>query len=222
MTKTIFITGTDTEIGKTHVARGLIRAATAAGLRVAPFKLVAAGCEDAGRGPRNGDAEALIAASGRDWDYATVNPYPLREPIAPHLAAADEGLRIDPDRIAACHAALAAEADLVVVEGAGGWAVPLGEELDFPALVAERDWPVLLVVGMRLGCLNHARLSAAAIARSARLAGWIANVLPPPQPRLSDNLRTLTAWLNEPPLGVFGADGGPPERLDLDALLARI
>lgn len=222
MTNTVFITGTDTEIGKTHVACGLIRAAVAAGLRVAPFKPVAAGCRETARGPRNDDAEALIAASGRDWNYATVNPYPLREPIAPHLAAADEGLRIDPDRIAACHAVLAAESDLVVVEGAGGWAVPLGGDLDFPALVAERAWPVLLVVGMRLGCLNHARLSAAAIRRNAHPVGWIANVLPPPQPCLDDNLAALSEWLDVPLLGVFGADGGAPERLDLDALLARI
>lgn len=219
--KTVFITGTDTEIGKTHVACGLIRAAVAAGLRVAPFKPVAAGCKDTGRGRRNPDAEALIAASGRDWDYATVNPYPLREPIAPHLAAADEGVTIDAERIADCHAALAAEADLVVVEGAGGWAVPLGGNLDFPALVAKNGWPVLLVVGMRLGCLNHARLSAAAIARDAALAGWIANVLPPVQPRLSDNLAALTEWLDMPLLGVFNADGEMP-RLDLDALLGRI
>lgn len=222
MTKTIFITGTDTEVGKTHVACGLIRAAAAAGLRVAPFKPVAAGCEETPGGRRNGDAEALITASGRDWDYATVNPYPLREPIAPHLAAAAEGVIVDPGHIADCHAALAGQADLVVVEGAGGWAVPLGEGLDFPGLVAERGWPVLLVVGMRLGCLNHARLSAAAIARDAHLAGWIANVLPPVQPRLSDNLTALTEWLDAPPLGVFDADGGAPERFDLDTLLGRI
>lgn len=219
--QTIFITGTDTEIGKTHVACGLIRAAVAAGLRVAPFKPVAAGCADTPHGLRNDDAEALIAASGRDWPYATVNPYALRDPIAPHLAAADAGVTVEPARIAACHAELAAEADLVVAEGAGGWAVPLGDDLDFPTLVAAQGWPVVLVVGMRLGCLNHARLSAAAIARAAPLAGWIANVLPPEQPRLSDNLATLSMWLDAPRLGLFGADGGSPQSLDLDALLAQ-
>ena len=220
--KTVFITGTDTEIGKTHVACGLVRAAAAAGLRVAPFKPVAAGCEDTAAGRRNEDAEALIAAAGRDWDYATVNPYALRDPVAPHLAAADEGVTSDPARIAACHAALAAAADLVVVEGAGGWTVPLGPDLDFPSLVAGHGWPVLLVVGMRLGCLNHARLSAESIARAAPLLGWVANCLPPRQPRLSDNIASLEAWLGTSPLAVFDGDGGMPQPFDPEALLKRI
>lgn len=222
MAKTVFITGTDTEIGKTHAACGLIRAARGAGLTVAAFKPVAAGCEQTPAGLRNADAEALIRACGADLPYETVNPYAFAEPVAPHLAAADAGETIDFGRIAECHAALADRADLVVVEGAGGWAVPLGPRVTFADLAAERRWPALLVVGMRLGCLNHALLTAQAIERATRWAGWVANCLPPAQPRLQDNLAALEARLPRPLVGVFGSDGGAPRRMDLEALLARI
>lgn len=222
MTKTVFIAGTDTEIGKTHVACGLVRAARAAGLRVAPLKPVAAGCEATPDGLRNEDALALIEASGRDWDYDLVNPYALAPAIAPHLAAAEAGVEIDTGPILAAHDILAADADLVVVEGAGGWTVPLGERLDFPELVADGGWPVLLVVGMRLGCLNHALLSARAIAERAPLAGWVANVLPPPQPRWQDNIASLRERVAAPCLGTVEPGADPARALAIEALMARL
>lgn len=218
MTKTVFITGTDTEIGKTYVACGLIRAAVAAGLRVAPFKPVAAGCEHTPAGRRNDDAEALIAASGVDWDYDTVNPYALEAAIAPHLAAIDEGVTIDPGRIRAAHDTLASSADLVVVEGAGGWTVPLDGELDTASLVAGAGWPVLLVVGMRLGCLNHTLLSARAITADTALLGWVANVLPPVQPRWRDNWTSLTERLGAPCRGTIQPGTEPAAALAFHAL----
>lgn len=222
MSRTIFITGTDTEIGKTYVACGLVRAAVAAGLRVAPLKPVAAGCRDTPVGRRNDDAEALIAASGVDWAYDTVNPYALEAAIAPHLAAADEGVTIEAARIRAAHAVLAADADLVVVEGAGGWTVPLGDRLDTASLVVDAGWPVLLVVGMRLGCLSHARLSARAIAADTRLLGWVANVLPPAQPRWTDNRASLAARLPEPCLGTIRPGLDPAAELAFRQLRAAL
>jgi len=201
MAKALFITGTDTEIGKTHVACALVRAARDSGLRVAVFKPVAAGCEVTPEGLRNADALDLMHAAGGTHDYDLVNPYAFQEPVAPHLAAADAGVDIDLDRIMDCYRALAKHADLVVVEGAGGWTVPLGADLAFPDLVEHARWPVLLVVGMRLGCLNHALLSAESIARRAQLLGWIANCLPPAQPRLQENIASLEARLLVPLLG---------------------
>lgn len=195
MTPSLFVTGTDTEIGKTYVAAALIRVLRAAGLRVAPFKPVSAGCESTPEGLRNEDALALLEAAGGGFDYDDVNPVALADPVAPHLAAADIGMVIDPALLDVAHARLAASADLVVVEGAGGWRVPLTPTLDTADWVAGHGWPVLLVVGMRLGCLNHALLSAEAISRRTRLAGWVANVLPPVQPRWRDNVASLRARL---------------------------
>lgn len=220
---TVFITGTDTEIGKTYVACGLLRALRRAGHRVAPFKPVAAGCQDGAAGRRNADALALIEAAGGGFDYADVNPYALKDPIAPHLAAADEGVVLDAARIDAADARLAANAGLVLVEGAGGWRVPLGPgAMDFGRLAAARGWPVVLVVGMRLGCINHALLSAEAIAREARLAGWVANVLPPPQPRWRDNVDTLQARIQAPLLGIVGPNADAAAALDVQALRAEL
>ncbi|MDT0634229.1 dethiobiotin synthase [Spectribacter hydrogenoxidans] len=211
MTPSLFVTGTDTEIGKTHVAAALIRALRASGLRVAPFKPVSAGCERTPEGLRNEDALALIEAAGGGFHYDDVNPVALADPVAPHLAAADSGLVIDPAVLDAAHARLAASADLVVVEGAGGWRVPLTPTLDTADWVAGHGWPVLLVVGMRLGCLNHALLSAEAIARRTWLAGWVANVLPPVQPRWRDNVASLQARLPETAARVVIEPGANPE-----------
>lgn len=222
MTQTLFITGTDTEIGKTYVATGLIRAAVTAGLTVAPFKPVAAGCEHTAAGRRNDDAQALITAAGGDWDYDTVNPYTLEAAVAPHLAAAEESVTINPERIQAAHDALAAKADLVVAEGAGGWLVPLDGELDTGGLVARMGWPVLLVVGMRLGCLNHALLSARAIAETNPLAGWVANVLPPPQPRWQANHASLATRIPQPCIGTVEQNGDPAQHLALQDLWSAV
>ncbi|MES1935270.1 dethiobiotin synthase [Salinisphaera hydrothermalis] len=189
---TLFVTGTDTEIGKTRIATALLRGLVAAGHVAVGYKPVASGCETTSDGLRNEDALALAAAGSPGFAYDEINPYAFEPPIAPHIAAADAGVTIERDVLDAGHARLAERADWVVVEGAGGWHVPLGTDWDFADWASRHDWPVLLVVGMRLGCVNHAMLSARAIAATTRFAGWVANTLPPRQPRLEENL----GWLD--------------------------
>jgi dethiobiotin synthetase len=196
----VFVGGTDTEIGKTYTSVRLIRALRETGAKVAGYKPVAAGCEQNADGWRNEDALQLLEASSPGLSYAQVNPIALPEPIAPHLAAASCGQLIDPARMAAGAHALAQDHDWVIVEGAGGLLVPLTDELCFLDWVRSQGWPCLLVVGMRLGCINHALLSAQAL-RSAGLSwAWIANRLPPLQPRVEENEATLNHWLDGPRL----------------------
>jgi len=225
MASTIFVTGTDTGVGKTQVAVALVRALRTAGLRVGVMKPVASGCERSSAGLRNDDALALIAASGRNLPYAEVNPYAFEPPIAPHLAARAAGVVIDPTVLDAAYRRLAADCQVMVVEGAGGWRVPLTATLSFADWVSAHRWPVLLVVGLRLGCLNHAALSADAIAQQAPLLGWIANRLPPEQPEWAANVDTLQGLLGAPLLPSLAPadDGG--SRLDpiaVKALLTRL
>ncbi|MGH8447545.1 MAG: dethiobiotin synthase [Solimonas sp.] len=208
---TLFVTGTDTGVGKTRAAAALIALARSRGRDAVGYKPVAAGCERTADGWRNDDALQLLAASGGGLRYEDVNPLALPAAIAPHLAARDVGLSIDPAVLDAGHARLAqarrAGQGLVVVEGAGGWRVPLNETVDFADWVAGHRWPVLLVVGLRLGCISHALLSAEAILRGTTLAGWIANVLPPAQERWQDNLDSLRARLPAPCLGLLPENG---------------
>lgn len=198
----VFVTGTDTGAGKTHVSAALVRAARARGVRACGFKPVAAGCERTPDGPRNADALALLAASGEGLTYAEVNPYALAAPVAPHLAAEAEGIEIRCERLDAALTPLVERHDLVVVEGAGGWFVPLNREQTFADWVSAHRWPVVLVVGLRLGCINHALLSAEAIERRAPLLGWVANTLPPPMPLAQANVEALHARLRAPLLGI--------------------
>lgn len=208
--RALFVTGTDTGVGKTRAAVALVQLARQLGIDAVGFKPVASGCEPTPDGWRNDDALQLQAAGG-DEAYAAINPYALPEPIAPHLAAADQGLMLDIAVLDAAFDALAARHELVIVEGAGGWRVPLNAQTDFAGWVAARRWPVVLVVALRLGALNHALLSAESIAARTALAGWIGNVLPPRQPRLDDNLDWLLRTLPAPSLGLL------PEGGDADA-----
>ena len=179
----VFIAGTDTGIGKTHVAASLIHALRQAGRHPAGMKPVASGCLETPAGLRNEDALALIAAAGGDLPYALVNPASCREPLSPHLAARHAGVTLGLEPLTAAFETLRAGHDSVVVEGIGGWLVPLAP--GFFAADLPRAWhlPVILVVGMRLGCLNHAQLSARAIqADGCHLAGWIANRIDPSPP----------------------------------------
>lgn len=196
--RTLFVTGTDTEIGKTAIACALLRGLRQAGYRAVGYKPVASGCEHSPDGLRNADALALQAAGTPGVDYDAINPYAFEPAIAPHIAAAEAGVAIDRQRLDAGHARLAADADYVVVEGAGGWHVPLSPDLDFAEWVGGHRWPVLLVVGMRLGCVNHALLSARAIAAATRLLGWVANELPLSQPRLEANVACLEPRMPAP------------------------
>jgi dethiobiotin synthetase len=174
------------------------------------MKPVASGCAPTARGLRNADAELLIAHSAGNPDYALVNPYALPEPVAPHLAARSAGVEIRLEPIVAAFAALCTNSDIVVVEGVGGWAVPLSHSVMQADLVSALDLPVVLVVGLRLGCINHALLSARAIAADGcRLLGWIGNCIDPAMARADDNIQTLRERLPAPCLGVLLFEDNP-------------
>ncbi len=176
----LFVTGTDTEIGKTHSTAALLRALCAAGRRVQGMKPVASGCVLADGAWRNEDALALMAAAGSGAPYADVNPFALPTPTAPQLAAREAGAEIALPAITAAYRRLSADADTVLVEGVGGWLAPLSDTLDQADLVRALDIPVLLVVGLRLGCINHARLTERAVlADGCRLIGWLGNAVAP-------------------------------------------
>ena len=212
----VFVTGTDTEVGKTFASTVIIAALRARGLRVFPFKPVAAGAVRVGEHWINEDTQALLAAAGLDEaSGAQVTPVLLREPMAPHIAARREGVRID---LRALHAALlrgAAGSDFCVVEGVGGFRVPLDEAHDTVDLARDLALPVVLVVGMRLGCLNHALLTAQAIAAAGLpFAGWIANELQPAMNGLDENVDALRERLAAPLLGRLPwAPGSEPHEL---------
>lgn len=211
--RALFITGTDTGVGKTRASVALLGFARSIGIDAVGFKPVASGCELSADGWRNDDALQLAAAGDHVEPYERINPYALPEAIAPHLAARAAGVRIERAVLDAAFDALAARHELVIVEGAGGWRVPLAEPSagagwEFADWVAARGWPVVLVVALRLGCLNHASLSAESIRRRAPLAGWIANRLPPTQPYWQDNLAVLDAQLAAPRLGLLPESGG--------------
>lgn len=198
-----FITGTDTGIGKTWIATSLVTGLCRRGLRVAGMKPVASGCErDATGRWYNGDALALQQAAGGDLPYERVNPYALPEPVAPHIAAARTGIRIELGVIRRHYEQLAAAHDAVLVEGVGGWRVPLSEDMSTTDLVRALGLPVLLVVGLRLGCINHALLTAEALqADGVPLIGWIANVLDPEYATTAATLATLDDRITAPMLG---------------------
>lgn len=200
----VFVTGTDTEIGKTAVTCALLRDYAERGISAVGMKPVAAGAVETAAGWRNEDALALQAASAPDVDYDTINPWCLPAPVAPEFAAREVGVRLERGPVAAAHRRLSASADRVLVEGAGGWRLPLNADEEMPDWVAQFGWPVVLVVGMRLGCLNHALLSAESIQSRAPLLGWIANVMPPVQRRLDDNLAALQQRMPAPCLGILG------------------
>ncbi len=177
-----YVTGTDTGVGKTFASACMVHALRHRGLRATGMKPVASGCEpDADGVLRNADALLLQAAAGEPApDYSLVNPFALPAATAPQIAAADCGMHVAPGAIVAAYRALAASYDAVIVEGVGGWMAPLADDFDQAALARTLDLPVVLVVGLKLGCLNHARLSKRAIlADGLRLAGWIGNAVQP-------------------------------------------
>ena len=206
MKHAFFVTGTDTGAGKTHVACALLHATRQLGLTTVGMKPIAAGVEDDGR---NGDVTQLLAASSIQPPVELVNPFLYAPPIAPHIAAREAGRPIEIGTIRQAFDRLRMLADVVWVEGVGGCRVPLDERYDAADLAQILALPVVLVVGMRLGCLNHALLAAEAIARRELvLAGWVANRIDPAMARFEANLETLAARLNAPLLGVvpYGAD----------------
>lgn len=201
MNKTWFVTGTDTEVGKTAVGCALLAAAAATGLRTAAIKPVAAGCDEQGH---NEDAVQLMAAMTEQLAYEQVNPVALKAAIAPHIAARQEGRSLQVSRLAGlCRGVMLSGADFVLIEGAGGWRVPLGPRETLADLAVQLQVGVIMVVGMRLGCINHALLTAEAITGDGlRLAGWVANQpVGETMPCYRENLDTLRQLLPAPLLG---------------------
>jgi dethiobiotin synthetase len=195
----VFIAGTDTEVGKTHVTVGLVRALAGAGLKVAVMKPVAAGAVETPDGLRNDDALALSGAANVEAPYRSINPFCLAEPASPHIAARSAGICIDTAVIRREWDKLAATADLVVVEGAGGWLAPISDTETMEDVARALRLPVILVVGLRLGCLNHALLTAHAVRASGlTLAGWIANHIEPGFAHAKDNVALLERRLAAP------------------------
>ena len=200
---TVLITGTDTDVGKTYVSSLLLRALAQSGRRCAGIKPIASGCTNVDGNLTNADALSLMASSSVKLSYAQTNPYAFEPPIAPHIAARAAGINVDLTQIVAAVRAAEMLCDDVIVEGAGGWLSPLATALEHADLAKALDAPVLLVVGVRLGCINHARLTANEIARSgARLMGWIANVLPASSAMLAleENIASLIEFLPVPML----------------------
>lgn len=198
-----FITGTDTDAGKTVFATALLDWLSKQTSSAVGYKPIAAGCEQANGRLQNTDALALLAASQPKPLYQAVNPIALEEAIAPHIAAENSGIGIELADLEAGYHKLQSQYQHVVVEGAGGWLVPINASQSLADLAAAIHLPVILVVGMKLGCINHALLTAAAIQQSqCKLAGWVANTLEPQMPALEQNIQHLTSTLNAPLLGI--------------------
>jgi len=200
----LFVTGTDTGVGKTRMAAALCAAFVVAGRRVAGMKPVASGCDWTPEGLRNADALALHQAMNVRASYDEVNPYAFAPAIAPHIAAAEAHRTIDFELLDRRYERLCLQSEVTIVEGAGGWLAPLDQRRTFADLAARWQLDIILVVGMRLGCLNHALLTVESIHRRGRkLAGWIANGIDPGFERPAENLRTLRDAIAAPCLGSF-------------------
>ncbi|OZY60116.1 dethiobiotin synthase [Pseudomonas lundensis] len=203
MSPAYFITGTDTDVGKTTVAAGLLQAARAAGLSTAAGKPVASGCEATPEGLRNADALALMAQCTVALSYEEINPVAFEPAIAPHIAAREAGVALTVQALLKpMQRILNQQADFTLIEGAGGWRVPLSAQDSLSDVARGLGLPVILVVGVRLGCISHALLTAEAIAQDGlQLAGWVANIIDPKTSRLEENLATLAERLPAPCLG---------------------
>jgi dethiobiotin synthetase len=217
----LFITGTDTAVGKTVVACALVRGFKSLGARVAVMKPVASGGLRTSSGLRNADAVALMAAAQTQAPYPLVNPYCFEPSISPHIAAKEAGIEVDAAMIRRNFETLASQADWVVIEGAGGWFAPINEHQTMADIAWQLSVPTLLVVGVKLGCLNHAQLTRLAIeARGVSFAGWIANGVDREVERGPENLASLERLLGEPALAVV--PHGSVAQLSLPQAAARL
>jgi dethiobiotin synthetase len=208
--KPLFVTGTDTGVGKTLVATAVVRGLAQSGLRVAAMKPVASGCTETPEGLRNEDALALQGAANVRSRYEDVNPYAFVPAIAPHIAAQETGIQMSIGRLEHAYERLALSADVVVIEGAGGWLTPLDSALSLADFAVLLNADVLLVVGLRLGCINHAVLTARAVqAVGLRLCGWVGNAIDPAFARREANLGTLSSSLRVHCLGLVPHSAHP-------------
>ncbi|MBC8951872.1 dethiobiotin synthase [Xenorhabdus sp. PB62.4] len=204
MTSKYFLTGTDTEVGKTVVSCALLQAANKKGYQTAGYKPVASGSEVTTEGIRNGDALALQRNSVVPLTYQEVNPLVFVEPTSPHIVSAELNQPIDFSILSKGLEVLTAKSDWVLIEGAGGWYTPLSENTTFADWVIQENLPVILTVGIKLGCINHAVLTAKAIQHSGlKLAGWVANEIEPAGKRQSAYLETLERMIPAPLLGII-------------------
>ena len=204
MNSAYFLTGTDTEIGKTFITCALLQRARQLGIKAVGVKPIAAGTDPEGK---NEDVENIRAANALNLPDEIINPYCFKAAVAPHIAAAEEGITIDFAKIEAACRAASQQAELVIIEGVGGFRVPLGVDRDSADLAVELGLPIILVVGLRLGCINHALLSVEAItSRNLKIAGWVANRIDPNMARYEENLATLKALIDAPLLGVVPHD----------------
>ncbi|NBO10854.1 MAG: dethiobiotin synthase [Methylophilaceae bacterium] len=209
-----FVTGTDTDVGKTYIATALVRHFAKQGYQTVGMKPVAAGCETVSGELRNSDVTALVAASNVKALIGDVNPYAFEPAIAPHIAAEQSGVVISMAKIKQAFDALQAQADVVVVEGAGGFRVPLNREETMADLAVQLNLPVIMVVGIRLGCINHALMTAGSIrATGLNLVGWVANRIDPNMPALEENIATLKAMIKAPCIADVSWDE-PPQFID--------
>ena len=221
MIERYYVTGTETEVGKTVASTALLQAAGLLGRRTAGYKPVASGSEMTAEGLRNSDALALQRNSVVSLDYDAVNPYTFAEPTSPHIVSADEQRPIEASVLSAGLRGLEAQADWVLVEGAGGWFTPLSPTLTLADWVKMEQLPVILVVGVKLGCINHAVLTAQAVQQAGlRLAGWIANDVTPPGRRHAEYLSTLQRMLPAPMLGEIPWLGDAAESQSLGQYLS--
>ena len=194
-----FVTGTDTDVGKTYIASALVRHFVEQGYKTIGMKPVAAGCDRVNGELRHGDVEALVAASNVQTALSDVNPYAFVPAIAPHIAAEQAGLNVSLEKIQQAFDGLKSQADVVVVEGAGGFRVPINQQETMADLAIKLNLPVILVVGIRLGCINHALMTAGSIkAAGLNLVGWVANRIDPNMPALEENITTLKAMIKAP------------------------
>lgn len=222
----LFVTGTDTGIGKTKVTAGLARAFARRGIGVAALKPVASGATATPEGLTNADALALREAASVPLAYTELNPYVFVDPVAPQLAAARAGCRIDLAHLSRLHARIRRRANWVLIEGVGGWRVPLNETADVGDLAREYGYPVLLIVGLRLGCINHARLTAEAIARDGlAFDGWVANLIDPDYDGVDDTIAAITSALAQAPRVSIGFQASNADRQfthAMDSLCAQL
>jgi len=204
MNKGFFVTGTDTEVGKTLVSSGIIRLFADAGQKVVGMKPIASGSVQTEEGLRNEDAENLIAQSNCELPYEMVNPYCFEPPIAPHIAARRVDQRIEVEKIISAYNELRDAADVVIVEGVGGWMVPIDGRQTMADVAVEMNLPVIMVVGVRLGCINHALLTYESIKASGlEFKGWVANIIDPNVSMVPEILDAIQIKMHEPLLGLI-------------------
>ena len=225
MARGFFITGTDSDVGKTTIAIGLMAAFKKAGMSVAAYKPVSAGCVQTENGLRNADALQLMQQASVEFPYEVVNPYAFEPAIAPHIAAEEQNVEINIDTIVRAYRKIATEVDIVIVEGAGGWLVPLNDTQTLADAASALQLDVIQVVGLRLGCLNHALLTSANIAaHGLTQVGWVANQLTDNMRNSSENIRALQQRLTGECIGVIPNltqthPNGTAQYLNIDTLL---